>query len=293
VIPALTAHRFERDGVGLAAWSGGVGPAVLLLHGYPQSAHMWRHLVPSLLESHQVVLMDLRGYGESDAPPPDGLDHAYSKREMAADAAIVLDSLGVDAAHVVGHDRGGRVVHRFCLDYPELVVSAAVLDIVPTLHMFEHVDRAMAEAYFHWFFLTRPGGLPEALIRADVERWLRSRFTGRHGDEFAFEEDDVQTYLDAFQRPGGVEATCSDYRAAATVDLEHARADRDAGRVVVKPLLAAWGTRGYVGSNFDVQAVWKQYAADVRGAPVDADHYLAEEKPEQTLQALTTFWAGL
>ena len=202
VIGGLAPHRFERDGVGLAAWSGGSGPTVLLLHGYPQSSYMWRDVAAPLLGSHHVVVMDLRGYGESDAPPPDPGDLTYSKREMAADAAFVLDSLGVDRAHLVGHDRGGRVVHRFCLDFPELVLTAAVLDIVPTLHMFESVDRAMAEAYFHWFFLTRPGGLPEALIRADPERWLRSRFAGRHGPAFGFEEHFVAEYLRSFTRPG-------------------------------------------------------------------------------------------
>ena len=135
MIGGLAPHRFERDGVGLAAWSGGSGPTVLLLHGYPQSSYMWREVAARLLGAHHVVVMDLRGYGQSDAPPPDPDDLTYSKREMAADAAFVLDSLGVDRAHLVGHDRGGRVVHRFCLDFPELVLTAAVLDIVPTLHM--------------------------------------------------------------------------------------------------------------------------------------------------------------
>ncbi len=293
MIPGLDAHRFVRDGVGLSAWSGGAGPTVLLLHGYPQSSYMWRFLVPALLADHHVVLMDLRGYGESDAPSPDDLDHTYSKRAMAVDAAHVLDSLGVESAHLVGHDRGGRVVHRFCLDHPEIVTSAAVLDIVPTLHMFENVDRAMAEAYFHWFFLTRPCGLPEGLIRADVERWLRARFQGRHSAAYAFEEEALQVYLRAFSRAGAVEATCSDYRAAATVDLEHDVADRAAGRRVERPLLVAWGTEGYVGRSFDVPQVWQQYARDVRAAPVAADHYLAEENPEQALHALTTFWANL
>lgn len=293
MIDGLAAHRFERGGVGLAAWSGGTGPTVLLLHGYPQSSLMWRDVVPALLPDFHVVLMDLRGYGGSDAPVPAPGDLTYSKREMAADAAHVLDRLGIDAGHVVGHDRGGRVAHRLALDFPELVTSVAVLDIVPTLHMFEHVDRAMAEAYFHWFFLTRADGLPEGLIRADVERWLRSRFTGRHGAAYEFPADVVDAYLDAFRRPGGVEATCADYRAAATVDLEHDRHDRAQGHRVRRPLLAAWGTEGYVGRSFDVGAVWEDFADDVRRAPIVADHYVAEENPVQTSQALTSFWAVL
>lgn len=279
-----------RDGVGLAAWSGGSGDTVLLLHGYPQTSHMWRHLVPALLADHHVVVMDLRGYGASDAPAPAPDASTYSKREMAADAAFVLDSLAVDSAHLVGHDRGARVVHRFCLDHPELVRTAAVLDIVPTLHMFESVDREMAEAYFHWFFLTRGGGLPEALLRADPDAWIRSRFVGRHRADFAFEPETVAAYAEAFRRPGVVEATCADYRAAAGVDLEHDRADRADGRVVGRPLLVGWGTSSYVGRSFDPPAVWAEYARDVRPAPIEADHYVAEENPSATLAALNVFW---
>ncbi|RYC11107.1 alpha/beta fold hydrolase [Nocardioides zhouii] len=292
-IAGLEHRRLERDGVGIATWAGGSGSTVVLLHGYPQTSHMWRHLVPALLEDHHVVLADLRGYGRSDAPEPGPLDATYAKREMAADVALVLDSLGIDSAHVVGHDRGARVVHRFCLDFPELVASAAVLDIVPTLHMFDHVDRAMAEAYFHWFFLTRDRGLPETLLRADPDAWIRSRFDGRHRDGFAFEPSAIKAYADAFRRPGVVEATCADYRAAAGIDLEHDRTDRTSGRTVARPLLVGWGTNGYVGRSFDVAAVWREYAADVRPVAIEADHYVAEENPAATLAALRDFWASV
>lgn len=291
MIPGWEQQRVVRDGVGLAFWQNGSGPAVLLLHGYPESSYMWRGVAPALSATHTVVALDLRGYGRSDAPPPDASDRRYCKREMAGDAAFVLDSLGIRKADVVGHDRGGRVAHRLCLDHPDRVRSVAVLDIVPTLHMFETVDRAMAEAYFHWFFLTRPGGLPESLIRADSQRWLHSRFAGRHTAGFAFEERVIREYLAAFQRPGVIAATCSDYRAAASVDLEHDRADRAAGRLVVQPLLALWGTAGYVGRHFDVADVWRGYANDVRGVALPTDHYLAEESPVRTVQALKGFWS--
>lgn len=286
----LTLHELERDGVPVAAWSGGRGDPVLLLHGYPQTSYMWRRVVPELVERHHVIVMDLRGYGRSGAPAPDALDRTYSKREMAADVVHLLDSLDLGAVHLVGHDRGGRVVHRFCLDHPERVATAAVLDIVPTLHMFDNVDRAMAEAYFHWFFLTRPDGLPEALLRADAETWIRSRLVGRHGPAFAFDERAMSEYTGAFSRPGVIEATCSDYRAAGGVDLEHDRKDQIAGRLISHPLLVGWGTRSYVGEAFDVPAVWSQFAADVRPAAIDADHYVAEENPSATLAALTQFW---
>jgi haloacetate dehalogenase len=290
MIDGLSQSRFDHDGVGLAYATGGEGDPVVLLHGYPQSSLMWRHLVPELLADRQVVLLDLRGYGASDAPAPDAGHATYAKSAMAADLAALLDSLGIDRADLVGHDRGGRVVHRFCLDYPELVDTAAVLDIVPTLHMYENVDRAMAEAYFHWFFLSRPHGLPESLIRADVEAWVRSRFAGRHGAGFAFEENALTAYVEAFGRPGVVEATCADYRAAASVDLVHDLADREAGRGIERPLLVGWGTEGYVGSAFDVAKIWTEYAEDVTAAPIEGDHYVAEENPAATLAALRAFW---
>jgi len=290
MIEGLDPHRIVRDGVGLAAWSGGEGPAVLLLHGYPEHAGMWRDVVPALLRDHRVVLMDLRGYGRSDAPIGD--DSLYSKREMAADVVAVMRELGIDMAHVVGHDRGARVVHRLCLDHPEVVASAAVLDIVPTLHMYESVDRLMAESYFHWFFLTRPAGLPESLLRADPATWIRSRFEGRHRPEFAFPAEVVDDYAAAFARPGVIEATCADYRAAATIDLEHDRADRQTGKRIRARLLVGWGGRSYVGRAFDVPGVWREYADDVHPFPIDADHYVAEENPMQTVAALQTFWAA-
>ncbi len=290
MFPGLQPHRLERNGVGLAVWSGGQGPSVVLLHGYPQNSLMWRGLVPDLLRDHRVVLMDLRGYGQSDAPAAAEGDGTYSKREMALDVTAVLEDLQVQQAHLVGHDRGGRVVHRLCLDHPSVVASAAVLDIVPTLHMYDHVDRTMAEAYFHWFFLTRSGGLPEALIEADPRAWIRSRFVDRHGADYTFDEDVLTSYEEAFRRPGVIAATCADYRAAATIDLDHDRRDREAGRVVERPLLVGWGTQSYVGSSFDVPEVWRPYADRVTPAAIESNHYVAEENPAATLDALRTFW---
>lgn len=289
-LDGMTAQRIVREGVALSVWTGGRGQAVLLLHGYPQSAYMWRHVIPGLLPDHRVIAMDLRGYGESDAPEPDAEDARYSKREMANDAAYVLDELGVDSAHAVGHDRGARVVHRLCLDYSEKVRTAAVFDIIPTLTMYESVDRAMAESYFHWFFLTRSGGMPEVLLRSAPDAWIESRFVGRHQHRFAFEEAAIRTYQEAFRRPGVIEATCSDYRAAASIDLVHDRADRAAGHRVDAPLLVGWGRHGYVGRNFDVPAAWSPYAAHLQPAPIDADHYVAEENPAQVFDALMSFW---
>ncbi|MGN8552266.1 UNVERIFIED_CONTAM: alpha/beta hydrolase [Microbacterium sp. SLM126] len=276
------------NGVRIATTVVGEGPAVLLLHGYPEMRGMWRHVAPALARTHTVVATDLRGYGESDAPAGE----VYSKREMAADQLAVMDALGFDRFFVAGHDRGGRVGHRLALDAPERVRALAVIDIVPTLHMFDNVDRAMATSYFHWFFLTVGGGLPADLIRADPERWLRSRFEDRWAVRDPLDADTFDLYLDCFTRDGVIEATCADYRAAATIDLDHDRADAAAGNRLDMPLLALWGSESYVGRSFDVVDAWRGYAPHAEGAAIRADHYVPEEAPEETARALASFFAG-
>jgi haloacetate dehalogenase len=266
----------------------GRGPAVLLLHGYPQSMTMWHRIAPSLADEFTVVLADLRGYGASGTPATETSD-TYSKRTMGADMLGVMTALGHDRFAVVGHDRGGRVAHRMALDAPERVTAVAVLDIVPTLHMFTHVDRAMATSYFHWFFLTVGGGLPETLINADPRAWVRSRFRDRHAGGLAIDPDAMDEYERWFTDPRTVHATCEDYRAAATVDLELDRRDHMQGRRVEQPLLALAGTASYVGRTFALAEVWREYAAQVTAQCIDADHYLAEETPEPTLAAVRGF----
>ncbi|WEK61677.1 MAG: alpha/beta hydrolase [Candidatus Microbacterium colombiense] len=275
----------DCDGIAIAAEVGGSGPAVLLLHGYPETKAMWNDVVEQLSVDRTVITTDLRGYGDSAKPR----GASYAKRDMAADQVALMRQLGHERFTVVGHDRGGRVGHRMALDHPDAVVSLAVLDIVPTLHMFDHVDRAMASAYFHWFFLARDDGMPEALIGADPETWLRSRFTGRRhaGDALP---DAYDEYLRCFDLDT-VHASGADYRAAATIDLDHDRADRDAGRTVDCPVLALWGAHSYVGRNFEVLDTWAPYAPGVTGAAIDADHYLAEEAPDATATALQGFFA--
>lgn len=274
-------------GVRIATTVIGQGPAVLLLHGYPETRRMWRHVAPALAETFTVVATDLRGYGESDAPAGD----VYSKREMAADQLAVMSALGFEQFFVAGHDRGGRVGHRLALDAPDRVRALAVIDIVPTLHMFDNVDRAMATGYFHWFFLTVGDGLPADLIRADPARWLRSRFERRWSVRDPLDADTFDAYLACFRREGVIEATCADYRAAATIDLEHDRADAASGNRLEPPLLALWGSESYVGRNFDVVDVWREYAREAVGTAIRSDHYVPEEAPGETAQALATFFA--
>lgn len=290
LLPGLRTVESRRDGVRIRARTGGEGPPVLLLHGYPQTSAMWHRVAPLLAAAgHTVVLADLRGYGDSDKPGDTPAHEPYSKRVMAADQVALMQSLGFHRFAVVGHDRGGRVAHRMALDFPRQVQSLAVLDVVPTLHMFENVDRTMASAYFHWFFLSLESDLPERLILADTPAWLRSRFTGRHAGGLPFDERAMAEYARCFADPATVRASCADYRAAAGIDLVHDRQDRDADRTVQAPLLALWGAHSYVGRNFDVPGVWRSYAAQVDGVCVAADHYLAEEAPQDVASALALF----
>ncbi|WP_372984823.1 alpha/beta fold hydrolase [Microbacterium sp.] len=282
-----TSVAVDCDGIRIAADIRGTGPAVLLLHGYPETKAMWDAVADALADDHTVVAADLRGYGDS-AKPRGG---SYAKRDMAHDQLTLMRELGHEQFVVIGHDRGARVGHRLALDHPHAVTSLAVLDIVPTLHMFENVDREMATAYFHWFFLARSDGLPEALIGAERETWLRSRFTGRRHDGDALPEA-FDEYLRCFDLDT-VFASGADYRAAATVDLDHDRADRADGRRITCPVLALWGAHSYVGRNFDVVETWSHYAEQVRGEPIEADHYLAEEAPTATTAALRRFLAGV
>lgn len=282
-------HRSD-DGVEISAEVRGTGPAVLLLHGYPESRAMWGQVAPALAARRTVVAADLRGYGDSGKPAPAADGSTYGKRAMAGDQLALMTSLGFDRFDVVGHDRGARVAHRMALDRPEAIRSLTVMDVVPTLHMFEHVDRAMASTYFHWFFLALAGDLPQQLIAAAPERWLRSRFEGRcRGGAMPIAPDRFASYLRWFATPEAIAATCADYRAAATVDLDADRADRERGNVVEAPLLALWGSDSYVGRTFDVTAVWEPFARSVQGSAIDADHYLAEERPVETAAALLRF----
>lgn len=276
--------------VSIRTRTAGDGPGLLLLHGYPESSIMWRHVAGELARDFSVVATDLRGYGSSSAPPDDAEHLTYSKRAMAVDQVAVMEALGHSTFAVAGHDRGGRVAHRLTLDYPTQVTRVAVLDIVPTLHMYENVDLAMAQTYFHWFFLTQPGDMPERLINANPEAWIAARFRGRHRGEAGIEEEAIAEYTAAFRDPARVAATCADYRAAATIDLMHDREDRTVGNRIEAPLLAMWGATSYVGRNFDVVRAWREFATSVTGVCLPSDHYLPEEAPELTTEALRDFF---
>ncbi len=269
---------------------GGEGPPLLLLHGNPQTHLMWHKVAPVLARRFTVVCPDITGYGFS-AKPPRSADHApYAKRAMAADMLALMRDLGFARFQVVSHDRGARVAHRLALDAPEAVQLLCTMDIVPTLHHFETTDMAFAMGYYHWFFLAQRHPVPERMILRDVEDWFDLHTSREPKDRGFFHPEARADYLAALRDPGTVEAICEDYRAAATIDLEHDRASRAAGQRIACPLLALWGAKGKVGEWYEPLEVWRRYATGpVSGGPVASGHYLAEEAPEEVLAALDGF----
>ncbi len=264
---------------------GGRGPALLLLHGYPQTHVMWHRQAAALAERYTVVCPDLRGYGAS-SNPPDGDNHAgYAKRAMALDQVEVMAALGFERFQVVGHDRGARVTHRLALDHPASVQKAVVIDICPTLSMFEATDQAFATAYYHWFFLIQPADLPERMIAGAFDAYMDRTLHSWGGG--AFDPEAVAAYKAALGDPANLHSACEDYRAAASIDLEHDRADSTSR--ITCPLLVLWGARSVVGKHFDPLTVWREKAVEVSGSAIDGGHFLPEERPREVLTALREF----
>ena len=290
LLPGFVARRISAKGADIHVVTGGSGPPLLLLHGYPQSHVMWHRIAPRLAERFTVVCPDLRGYGDS-AKPDGGTRHVnYSKRAMAQDQVEIMRVLGFERFDVAGHDRGGRVAHRMALDHPRSVRRLAVLDIAPTRIMFEQTSQAFATAYFHWFFLIQPFDLPERLIGADPQYFLRWMLGGWGSKLEHFDPRALAEYDRCFANPATIHATCEDYRAAASIDLEH---DREDSEVKLEcPLLVLWGAKGVVQRLFHPLDDWARVATDVRGEALPAGHFLPEEAPEPTLAAVHKFFAA-
>ncbi|NQU56353.1 MAG: alpha/beta hydrolase [Rhodospirillales bacterium] len=280
--------RVETEDAEINVLKGGNGPPLLLLHGYPQTHVMWHKIAPRLAEDFSVVITDLRGYGDSSKPPGGEGHDGYSKRAMAADQVQVMASLGHQTFFVAGHDRGGRVSHRMALDHPEIVLKAAVLDIVPTHKIFSTVNQKVASGYYHWFFLIQPGGLPEKLIGSDPEYYLRHKMSHWSAALDGFTDEAMAEYIRCFSDPETIHASCEDYRAAASIDMVHDEADMDCK--VQCPLLVLWGKNGLMDSSYDVLDTWAERAVDIRGKAIGCGHFLAEEKPQETLDALLEFF---
>lgn len=266
----------------------GQGRPLLLLHGYPQTHQMWHLVAPRLAEKFHVICPDLRGYGDSSKPV--GLpDHSnYSKRETANDLIALMSALGYENFYAAGHDRGARVLHRMALDYPQKVNKACVMDITPTQHMFHSADQMFSTVYYHWFFLIQPDGLPEKMIAADPRYYLTEKLKRWSASGAKFDEAVVDEDVRCFSDSAAIHASCEDYRAAASIDLEHDEASL--ASKVLCPLLVLWGSKGFVHQKYEVLAVWSEYALQVQGEALDCGHFLAEEQPEAVIDALVHFF---
>ena len=288
--------RHEVGGTGLRVRAGGnlQAPPLLLVHGFPQTSALWHRVALQLAPHFRLVMPDLRGYGDSDKPAG-APDHAnYSKRALAADLHALMRSLGHERYFVAGHDRGARVAHRLALDQPQAVQRLAVLDIVPTLDMYEATDMRFASAYYHWFFLIQPAPHPERMIGADPAHYLRWKLGGWGSDGRDFYEPEAMAeYLRCFSRPEAIHSACEDYRASAGIDLQHDRQSRAADLKVACEMLVLWGSRGVIGRLFDPLALWQaQCVAAVQGRSLECGHFMAEEQPTQTAAELLRFFGA-
>ena len=266
---------------------GGSGPPLLLLPGYPETGAMWHKVAPALAEHFTCIVPDLRGYGDSSKPRSDKEHYVYSKRANGNDQVKVMQALGFEKFMVAGHDRGGRVTHRMCLDHPDRIERASILDIMPTPVVFGTINQRVATAYYHWFFLIQPAPYPETLIGNDPEYYLRHTLTSLSAPG-TFPEEIFREYLRTFRLPETIHATCEDYRAGASIDLKHHKDDN--GRKIACPLQILWGEKGLVGRAYETMKVWADYADNAVGKEMPSGHFIPEEAPKETVAALLEFF---
>jgi len=293
IIPGFEQKKVTIDSddgpIEIACQIGGNGPPILLLHGFPQTKAIWEEVAPGLANNYTVVASDLRGYGESSKPHGKADHSSYSKRAMAADQNALMKSLGYQQFFLLGHDRGGRVSHRLAMDFPESVLRLMVLDISPTLTMYDNTTMEFAQGYWHWFFLIQNEPIPETMIAANPEFWLKNHM-GRHAGTGIFTPQRWAEYLAGASHPQSMHAMCEDYRAAATIDLVHDRADRAVGKKLTMPLRVLWGEHGLVNKCFKPIADWQEVAKDVTGRSVASGHYIPEECPTELIAEAKTFF---
>lgn len=263
------------------------GPAIVLLHGYPQTSAMWRDVAPILARDWQVVCPDLRGYGMSSKPPSDKMHTPYSKRAMAKDIVAIMEKLGHQQFFVVGHDRGARVAHRLGLDHPDKIHAMSLLDIAPTREMYRNISDEFARAYWHWFFLIQDYPLPESLIEKNSEDFWKLQCNRLIGESRPFSKEAEEEYIKAFANSDTVHASCEDYRAAATIDIRHD--DDDLGRKLSMPVQVLWAARGVIARCFDPIELWLMRAERVEGHAVPGTHFFAEERPAEVAELVHAF----
>tara|TARA_A100001011_G_scaffold382001_1_gene451192 strand:+ start:1127 stop:1969 length:843 start_codon:yes stop_codon:yes gene_type:complete len=264
----------------------GKGPPVLLLHGYPQTKLMWRKIIPSLSKYFTVVTSDLRGYGDSDKPVADKKHLNYSKRQMAKDQVMLMKKLGFNNFFCVGHDRGARVFHRAALDYPNAIKKLILIDIVPTIYIYNNLNKSIAESFFHWFFLSQKYPIPEKIISENKGFYVNSML-GRLGSTKSFlEKKVINEYIKKFSKKS-IASSCEDYRAGATIDIKHHNSDK---KKILCPTLIIWGENSLVGKNFHPLSIWKKFAKNLEGTALKGGHYLPEENPLHISNQILNFF---
>lgn len=277
------------NGIDICYRTGGFGPGLLLLHGHPQTHFIWHKVAAELAKHFTVIAADLRGYGDSTKPNVSDNSAAYSKRIMAVDQIELMKALGFNTFSVLAHDRGARVAHRLALDHPHAIERMILLDIAPTLAMYEQTHETFARAYWHWFFLIRPAPFPETLIELDPENYLRNVMGTRSAGMGPFTDEAFAEYLRCLKLPGAARGICEDYRASANIDLDHDRGSIKMDEKITCPLLVLWGERGAVNRCFNPLAEWERIATDVRGKILPAGHYIPEEVPDLLLSEALPF----
>ena len=292
-ITGFARRRVDLPGIGLSVQEAGQGPALILLHGFPQNGLCWAPVAAAFARSHRVIIPDLRGYGASDAPPDDPLHQTYSKRRMAADIVALMDDLGLSQAMILGHDRGARVSYRLALDHPERVSRLGIIEIAPTADYWAHWNAEMAMAAYHWTFLAQPAPLPERMINADpvayidhtLQSWTKVRSLA------PFPPESLTSYRNQAKDPARIHAMCADYRAGATTDRADDEADRASGRRIAAPLRFLYGHHGFPARTGDPAGIWRTWASDVTASPCEAGHFVMEENPAAVLDAFLPHFA--
>lgn len=293
LFPGFASEWINTKAGRIFARVGGKGPPLLLLHGFSETHVMWHRVAPRLAEQCTVIIADLPGYGWSDVPKTDEHHTPYTKRAMAKVMVEAMEQLGHVHFALAGHDRGGRVSYRLALDHPGRLSKLAVLDILPTYEYWARMDRAYALKIYHWALLAQPAPLPETLLGANPDFYLRNKLASwsRTKDLSAFDPRALEHYLAAFRDPLRIHAMCEDYRAGAYADFEHDKADKDAGNKITIPMLALWGNAGIAAAAATPLDAWKHWATKVSGAPIESGHFLTEENPDATAAALAAFFA--
>ncbi len=293
-IAGFTRRRIALPGITLSVQEAGLGTPLILLHGFPENGLCWGRVAPAFADRFRVIIPDLRGYGESDAPPDDADHDAYSKRQMAADIVALMDHLGLEDAHILGHDRGARVAYRMALDHSVRLRRLGIIEIAPTIEYWDSWGYDLAMSAWHWTFLAQPAPVPERMIAADPVAWLDYTLQGwtKAKSLDVFDPGALAAYRAQVCDPARIHAMCADYRAGATTDRAHDMADRTSGHRITVPMHFLWGRHGFPARTGDPAGIWRRWATDVTDSVCDSGHFVMEENPDAVLSAFLPFFEG-